>query len=148
VLRGIDLEVNVGESVAVVGEPGAGKSTLLLCAAGLLKPESGELRWFGESMFSLAADRVRYHCTLAHLVALKGHVGHQLHVIDLCTPIEANRAMLSWIDERCSSGDSVVFASHDEQFAQHAASRVLTLNGGVLRSSRPMRARVAEHARR
>jgi len=41
----------------------------------------------------------------------------------------------------------VIFASHDEQFAHHAASRVLMLVGGVLRASRPTHARVAEHAR-
>jgi ABC-type sulfate/molybdate transport systems ATPase subunit len=147
VLRGIDLEVAVGESVAVVGPAGAGKSTLLLCAAGLLTPESGERRWFGESDFSLAADRVRYHCTLAHLVGVAGEVGRQLHLIDLCTPLEANRAMVSWIVDRCAAGDAVIFASHDEQFAQHAAARVVRLTAGVLHSSRPMRSRVAEHAR-
>jgi ABC-type ATPase involved in cell division len=69
-----------------------------------------------------------------------------LHLIDLCAPIEANRAMIAWIDERCGSGDAVIFASHDEHFAQHATSRVLTLAAGVLRSSRPIHARVAEHA--
>jgi ABC-type multidrug transport system ATPase subunit len=147
VLRGINLHVQAGESVAVVGPPGAGKSTLMLCAAGLLKPESGELRWFGESVFTLAADRVRYHSTIAHLMGVTGDVGRQLHLIDLCAPIEANRVMISWIDDRCASGDAVIFASHDENFAQRATSRVLILSAGVLRSSRPIRARVAEHAR-
>ncbi len=147
VLRGVDLEVEAGESVAVVGPPGAGKSTLMLCAAGLLKPEAGELRWFGESNFSTAADRVRYHCSVAQLLATSPDVPRQLHLIDLCAPIDVNRAMISWIDERCGSGDAVVFASHDEHFAHHATSRVLTLTAGVLRSTRPTHARVAEYAR-
>ena len=147
VLRGVDLEVEAGESVAVVGPSGAGKSTLILCAAGLLKPEAGELRWFGESDFSIAADQVRYHCSVAQLLATPSDVRRLLHLIDLCAPIEANRAMIAWIDERCGSGDAVIFVSHDEHFAQHASSRVLTLTAGVLRSSRPIHARVAEHAR-
>jgi len=147
VLRGVDLEVGMGEAVAIVGPPGAGKSTLMLCAAGLLRPDAGDLRWFGDAAFSHAADRVRYHCTLAHLAGAPIDGSRQLHVIDLCAPIEANRAMVSWIDDRCAAGDAVMFASHDEQFAHHAASRVLMLGGGVLRTSRPVHARVAEHAR-
>jgi peptide/nickel transport system ATP-binding protein len=40
-LRGIDLEVTEGESVALVGESGCGKSTLLRVVAGLIKPSGG-----------------------------------------------------------------------------------------------------------
>lgn len=51
-LRGVDLELGEGEILGVVGAPGAGKSTLLLCAAGLLRPDAGILRWFGEERAS------------------------------------------------------------------------------------------------
>jgi ABC-type multidrug transport system ATPase subunit len=46
VLRGVSFAVAGGESVALAGPPGVGKSTLLLCAAGLLRPEAGEVLWF------------------------------------------------------------------------------------------------------
>lgn len=47
VLECVDLRLASGEVVGVAGAPGAGKSTLLLCAAGLLRPDRGRVRWFG-----------------------------------------------------------------------------------------------------
>jgi len=43
VLRRLDLSVERGETVAVMGMSGAGKSTLLKCAAGLLRPTGGQV---------------------------------------------------------------------------------------------------------
>lgn len=45
VLDGVSLQVAVGEVVAICGPAGAGKSTLLRCAAGMLRPDDGYVRW-------------------------------------------------------------------------------------------------------
>lgn len=42
-LKGISLEVNEGEIVAVLGANGAGKSTTLKCISGLVRPRSGRI---------------------------------------------------------------------------------------------------------
>jgi len=47
-LAGVDLDVNEGEIVGIVGGKGAGKTTLLLCAAGLLRRGLGSIKWYGE----------------------------------------------------------------------------------------------------
>ncbi|MBQ6712909.1 MAG: ATP-binding cassette domain-containing protein [Selenomonadales bacterium] len=47
VLKGVDLLVRAGEIVAVMGESGCGKSTLLRIVAGLMRPDSGIVRYDG-----------------------------------------------------------------------------------------------------
>lgn len=56
VLRGVDLEVQPGEFLAVVGRSGCGKSTLLRLIAGLESPTDGELTVNGEPMRGLHPD--------------------------------------------------------------------------------------------
>jgi len=55
VLRGVDLGLRTGESLAVVGASGAGKSTLLHILGGLDRPDEGDVRVQGQSLWSMTA---------------------------------------------------------------------------------------------
>ena len=48
VLGGIDLDVEEGEFVAILGFSGAGKTTLISAIAGLVEPDAGEILLHGQ----------------------------------------------------------------------------------------------------
>ena len=50
-VRGVSLHIDKGEAVGIVGESGSGKSTLARMLAGLQRPDSGEVRFAGESIY-------------------------------------------------------------------------------------------------
>lgn len=61
VLRGIELVIERGETVAIMGRNGAGKSTLLKHCVGLLKPDQGQVRVLGLDASSTPVDRLAQH---------------------------------------------------------------------------------------
>ncbi len=58
VLFGVDLEVRVGELVALIGANGAGKSTLLATLSGLVRPTAGRVRFAGRDLTGARPERV------------------------------------------------------------------------------------------
>lgn len=83
VLKGIDMQVAAGESIALVGASGAGKSTLLHILGTLDRPTDGSVRYLGDDLFrkselALAAFRNRtigfvfqFHHLLPEFTALE-----------------------------------------------------------------------------
>jgi len=59
VLAGVDLKVETGETLAIVGPSGTGKSVLLKTTIGLIEPDQGDVRIDGESVYG--TDRHRLH---------------------------------------------------------------------------------------
>lgn len=50
VLRDLDLTINRGESVVIIGGSGTGKSVTLKCILGLLHPDKGEIKFNGKNI--------------------------------------------------------------------------------------------------
>jgi heme exporter protein A len=76
-LSEVDLRIEPGQIVALLGANGAGKTTLLRCLAGLAHPTSGEVRWFGQPRQRNPALRRSI-----------GMVAHQSHLYPELTPRE------------------------------------------------------------
>ena len=82
-LRGIDLRIDAGEMVAIVGPSGSGKSTLLQLIGCLERPSSGEIHLRGRNI-SRDGDR-----RLSELRGREiGFVFQQFHLVDALTAVE------------------------------------------------------------
>jgi branched-chain amino acid transport system ATP-binding protein len=57
-LKGINLEVEEGEIVTLIGANGAGKSTTLRTISGLIRPRDGAIRFDGQDISDLPAHRI------------------------------------------------------------------------------------------
>lgn len=58
VLIDLNLELERGESVVVLGKSGSGKSVLIKCIIGLLKPDKGTIEMFGENIPDLDEEKL------------------------------------------------------------------------------------------
>ncbi|MCC6406933.1 MAG: ABC transporter ATP-binding protein [Planctomycetes bacterium] len=76
VLDGVDLTVERGEFLAIVGCSGAGKSTLLSLLAGLTRPDAGSIRLDGREIVEPGTDRaiVFQHYSLLPWLTVAGNV--------------------------------------------------------------------------
>lgn len=62
VLTDFSLSVKKGENIIVLGKSGSGKSVLIKCIIGLIRPDSGIIKMFGEDMMTLdenSMDKIR-----------------------------------------------------------------------------------------
>ncbi|WP_439816450.1 ABC transporter ATP-binding protein [Zavarzinia sp. CC-PAN008] len=83
ILRGIDLRINPGESVGLVGPSGSGKSSLLSVIAGLERPTSGTVEVVGRRLNDLSEDGLALHRR-----AGVGIVFQSFHLIPTMTALE------------------------------------------------------------
>src|SRR5690606_11235670 len=60
-LENINIAINKGEFVAVVGQSGCGKTTLLNIASGLMRPSAGEVFYEGKNIYRLDHREIARH---------------------------------------------------------------------------------------
>ena len=83
ILKGLNLKLEDGETLSIMGKSGSGKSTLLNLLAGLMKPTSGEVNILGSS-FSKLSDKKRTKLRGRNL----GVIFQQFHLLPHLTALE------------------------------------------------------------
>jgi putative ABC transport system ATP-binding protein len=83
VLRAVDLKVERGDRLAIVGQSGSGKTTLLSCLTGLDLPSAGEV-WWGETCVSKLPENEAARLRARRL----GMVFQQFHLMPGLSAVE------------------------------------------------------------
>ena len=58
ILDSLEISINEGEFIAVMGESGSGKSTLLAVLAGILDPDEGQVLFEGKDLYKLSDEEL------------------------------------------------------------------------------------------
>ncbi|MBK6874770.1 MAG: ABC transporter ATP-binding protein [Kineosporiaceae bacterium] len=113
-LRGVDLEVQAGEVVAITGPSGSGKSTLLHLAAGLMVAQTGRVQLLGHDLARISdAERARLRRRQVGIVLQFGQLVGELDALDNVAlplllegepPDAARELARDWLD-RCGAAE-------------------------------------------
>ncbi len=102
VLRGVNLELHRGDSVAITGPSGSGKSTLLYIVGALDQQTSGELRAFGCEPARLSStEQARFRNEHVGFIFQDHHLLPQLSVLEnVLVPLVAGRGVAAADEQR------------------------------------------------
>ena len=82
-VRGINLQINAGEMVAIMGPSGCGKTTLLNLLSGIDEPSAGQVIVAGSQLFGISDDE-RTNIRAKEM----GFIFQKFHLLDVMTSVE------------------------------------------------------------
>lgn len=127
-IHDVSLDIQEGEFLVLLGQSGSGKTTLLRCLAGLEEPSRGEIRLFGDTVFSsergiaVPAEQRRVGMVFQSF----GIWPHMSVVENVCLPLTDGRAHLS----RKAARDKALVALEQVGMHRLADRSAALLSGG------------------
>lgn len=146
VLKGVDLEVNEGEVISIIGESGSGKSTFLRCINLLENYDDGMIYFQGEDIKTININKLRTHIGM---VFQQFNLFNNMNVLKNCTigltkvlnipKKEANKKALEMLEivgmERFINANVNSLSGGQKQ--RVAIARALALNPSVMLFDEP-----------
>jgi lipoprotein-releasing system ATP-binding protein len=132
VLRGLDLVLRSGESVAIMGRSGAGKSTLLHLMGLLDRPDAGSLQIDGVETSRLSrAGRARLRNRHVGFVFQFYHLLPELSAVEnVMLPLMIQHGPLGWLGQRGAARTQALDLLDELGLASRARHRPAKLSGG------------------
>lgn len=128
--RHLDFQVQRGAVVALVGGSGSGKTTLLRQLIGLMRPQAGSIRLFGESLFGGGPQRERDLRRRFGVLFQQGALFSAFSVFDnVAFPLRE----LGWVDEALIRDLVLLKLAMVELEPQHARLMPAELSGGMIK---------------
>jgi len=151
-IDGLNLKIEPGQRVALLGRSGSGKTTLMNILAGLDRPSSGELIAAGKSLFELSPQEIaHYRQTCVHRrnhtpaqmsggeqqrVAIARAIVSKPPLLLADEPTgnldsqTADRVTQLMLDVVAENNATLVLITHDQKLAETCATRTIHMQDG------------------
>ena len=132
VLKGVDLFVEKGEFVAIIGASGSGKSTLLHILGALDKPDKGIVRFDGTDLASKSMRELNYfrNKTVGFVFQFY-HLLDELSVLEnVFLPAMVSRGILGWLSTRAIAKQRAQELMDELGLAERGRRKPYQLSGG------------------
>ncbi len=132
VLKGVDLAVEKGEFMAIIGASGSGKSTLLHLMGALDKPDKGAVKFENSDMSRFGAGELnRFRNDAVGFVFQFYHLLDELNVLEnVYLPAMAGKSIAGWFARRKAAKNRATQLLAQLGLAERARHKPYQLSGG------------------